>query len=92
VLECANCGAVIIKEESEVEVAEDSDLANIEEECKFCEEADGFKIIGTLAPYSTEDEIEIVDSDELAEEPEESDEELEEGIFDSKAKKAKHYK
>jgi hypothetical protein len=54
VLECSNCGALVIKDEAEAEVDEETDLANIEEKCKFCDEANGFNIIGTFAPYDAE--------------------------------------
>jgi hypothetical protein len=75
VLECANCGAVVLKTEADVAVDEDSDLANVGEACQYCEETEGYKILGVVAPYET-DVANIVED------------ELEEGIFDSKKKKA----
>lgn len=51
ICECDKCGALVIKDEAEIVVDEETDLVNVEEECKFCEEAKGFKIIGTVAPY-----------------------------------------
>ena len=54
VLECAKCGALVIKDESDVAVDEATDLANIEDECTFCEEKEGFKILGTFSPYVAE--------------------------------------
>ncbi len=57
VLECSNCGALVIKEESDIKVDEETDLVNVEEECKFCEEADGYKIIGSLVSYEGAEEV-----------------------------------
>ena len=69
VVECANCGAVTIKAQTDVKVDEEADLVNLDEACQYCEEAAGYKILGTLAPYAAdeieaeeaEDEIVIVD-------------------------------
>jgi hypothetical protein len=61
-LECANCGAITIKDEADVKVDEETDLANMEDTCEFCEEAKGHKIVGVVTPY--EEEIEIVDDEE----------------------------
>lgn len=60
VLECIKCGALVIKDESEVTIDEESDLTNVGEECAYCEESEGFKAIGTFEPYVTEtvDELE----------------------------------
>ena len=59
VLECNKCGALVIKDEADIVTDEESDLVDVEEECKFCEEVSGYKIIGTFLPYeSAEDAIE----------------------------------
>ncbi len=50
VLECSKCGALVIKAEGDVEVDDGTDLANIEDACAFCEEAEGYKVIGTFTP------------------------------------------
>ena len=61
ILECSKCGAIVIKDEADVVIDEESDLANIEEECQYCEEKEGYKIIGIVAPYeATEDSEEEV--------------------------------
>lgn len=62
ILECDKCGALVIVDEADVAVDEESDLVNIEDECKFCEEKAGYKIIGVVAPYNP-DEIEVVTED-----------------------------
>lgn len=70
ICECDKCGALVIKAETDIVVDEESDLVNVEEECQFCEEANGYKIIGAVAPYEA--------VPEEAEEIEDEVEELEE--------------
>jgi hypothetical protein len=60
-LECANCGAITIKDEVDVKVDEETDLANMEDTCEFCEEAKGHKIVGVVTPYE-EAEEEVTES------------------------------
>ena len=79
VLECAKCGALVIKPEADVVVDEATDLANVEDECAFCEEKEGFKVIGTFAPYASEPAAEV--TDEVAEEPVEDDAIIEESLL-----------
>ena len=68
VLECANCGALTIKVEADVNVDEETGLANADEACQYCEATDGHKIIGAVAPYGGADVEEP--AEEVAEEPE----------------------
>lgn len=65
ICECDKCGALVIKDETDIVIDEETDLVNVEDECQFCEEAKGYKIIGVVAPY---DVIEVED-DEIAEAP-----------------------
>lgn len=58
ILECANCGGLIIKDEADVAVDEESNLANVDEACQYCEETAGYKIIGLVAPYEAAKEEE----------------------------------
>ena len=51
ILECSNCGGLVIKAEADVAVDEESDLANISDACQYCEEAAGYKIVGLVTPY-----------------------------------------
>ena len=60
ILECSKCGALVIKDETDIVEDEESDLVNVEDECKFCEETKGYKIIGTLLPYEASEEEEVV--------------------------------
>ena len=69
-LECVKCGAIIIKTEAEVQVDEETDLANIDDSCAYCDAAEGFKIAGIVVPFEDEDEdeIEIEDDEEVVSE------------------------
>jgi hypothetical protein len=72
ILECSKCGALVIKDESDIELDEEADLVNVNDECAFCEEAAGYTIVGAVAPYEV---VEVEDD-------EETEEGLDEGIFD----------
>lgn len=52
VLECTKCGALALK------VAEEANMVDLEETCQFCEESEGYKIIGTMLPYAEDAELE----------------------------------
>lgn len=73
ILECDNCGALVIRAEADVKVDEETDLANVGDVCEFCEESVGSKIVGVVAPYEAVDAVE---------------ESLEEGIFGLGKKKS----
>lgn len=79
VLECSKCGALVIKGEADVEIDSETDLANVKDTCEFCEETEGYKVLGALAPHEFADEIEVEDDETDVEE--QADDELEEGIF-----------
>lgn len=66
ICECDKCGALVVKDEADIVVDEESDLVNVEDECQFCEEAKGFKIIGTMIPYEVAEEVSV---EEVSEEP-----------------------
>ena len=55
ILECDSCGALVIKDESDIVTGGESETVNVEDECEFCEEAAGYSIIGVVAPYNPED-------------------------------------
>ena len=77
ICECDKCGALVIKDEADIVIDEESDLINVEDECQFCEEAKGFKIIGVVAPYEV---VEGAPVDEAPEEPVEDEEIFEESV------------
>lgn len=76
VIECDKCGALVIKDEADIVVDEETDLVNVEDECQFCEEANGYKIIGVVAPYEVAEEV--VNEEPVEEEP------VEEAVEESK--------
>ena len=83
-MECSKCGALVIQDEADVVADEESDLVNIEDECQYCEEAEGYKIIGSVMPYGNEESVEepVVDEEPVEEAIE--DEVVEEGLLDIK--------
>ena len=87
ILECDKCGALVIKDEADVAVDEESDLVNVEDECEFCEEVGGYKIVGVVAPYEIVSEVKEVVEDEIVEESlKKYDEEDLEELFDANVK------
>lgn len=79
ICECDKCGALVIKDEADIVADEETDLVNVEDECQFCEEAKGFKIVGIVAPYETIAE-ELPEEETADEEPIEEDEVVEESV------------
>ena len=61
IMECDKCGALVLRDEDAVIVDEESGLANVEDECEFCEEASGYKIVGVVAPYEPEEAEAVVE-------------------------------
>ena len=72
ICECSKCGALVIVDD--VVIDEETDLVNVKDKCKFCEEKEGYKIIGYVMPYESEDQN--ITTEENIEEA--SDEESEE--------------
>ncbi|WP_300924735.1 hypothetical protein [uncultured Clostridium sp.] len=69
ILDCVICQSKIYKDASEVTINEDGSLANVGEECPFCQSADGYKVIGEVAPYSkTEVDVEVTPKEDGSEE------------------------
>ena len=73
ILDCEVCHSKIYKNSEDIVIDEESQLANIEDECPYCMSNDGYKIIGEVAPFSEvheEDELEI-DNESAEDEDEE---------------------
>lgn len=73
VLDCSVCHSKIYKDPSEIVIDEVEELANVGEECPYCYTADGFKVLGQIAPFSadvqpTEDEVSEEEADDVVEE------------------------
>lgn len=99
ILECEVCHSLIYKGKDEIKIDDESQLANIDEECPYCFSTNGYKIVGQVEPFkeeSEEDDIDIevdgddvevkVDSDEDEKDNDEEgiDESLKEGVKNSK--------
>lgn len=82
ILNCIICQSKIYKDPSEVVISEDGDLANVGEICPYCQSSDGFKVIGQVAEFKPETEVEtdekVVDVDTTETEDETEDEEEDE--------------
>ena len=66
VVECSKCGALAIKNIADIVTDEETGLINMEDSCEYCEESEGYKIIGTMLPYEESKEEEIADDAEEA--------------------------
>lgn len=84
ILECEVCHSPIFKNVEDVVIDEDSDLANIEDECPICHSNDGFTIIGQVTPYQEEPELEVeIEDKEVSDiESEEEIEDFDDDIVD----------
>lgn len=58
ILECSNCGGLVIKAEADVAIDDESDLANVDEACQYCEETAGYKVLGAVIPYEPNEALE----------------------------------
>jgi len=80
IIECECCHSKFYKKPEDVIVDSETQLANVEEECPFCNATMGYTVIGKIEPFDenepTEDEVEIEVDDEVVE-PEETPEEEE---------------
>ena len=48
ILKCSICGGLISKEPSQVKVDEQTQLANVEEECPYCYNVGGYEVVGEV--------------------------------------------
>lgn len=68
ILECECCHSRIYKDEQDVIVGEEGDLANVDEECPICNNTLGYTIIGKIESFEgkpkEEEEIPEVEEDE----------------------------
>ena len=64
VLDCNVCHSKIFEDPDKVEIDEESQTANMEEECPYCFSMDGYKVIGQVAPMGqVEEEIEVTEEE-----------------------------
>lgn len=63
VLECPVCKSKLFKNEDDVVIDEELELANVEDECPYCYTVGGFNVLGKIVPYTTT-EVTVKDKDE----------------------------
>lgn len=56
ILECGVCHSLNYENKDEIILDEESELVNVEKECPFCHSTYGFKIIGEVADYHTDED------------------------------------
>ena len=80
ILDCSVCHTDIYKDKEDVIIDEETQLANVGEECPYCFSVDGFNVIGEVKPFvetefETDDDVEVeVDGEEVEEEEDEEEE------------------
>nr|DAP55328.1 MAG TPA: hypothetical protein [Caudoviricetes sp.] len=67
IVDCNVCHSKIYKDKSDVVIDEETQNANIDEECPYCYSTDGFKVIGEVAPMTTETEEKVKVEDDIEE-------------------------
>ena len=84
ILECEVCHSLIYKNKDEIKIDDESQLANIDEECPYCFSTNGYKIVGQVAPFKEEsdkEDIEVeVDGEDVDIKSEEDNEDLDESL------------
>ena len=71
ILNCGVCQSKFYKDKEDIVIDEETQLANVGEECPYCTSADGFEIVGQVAEYCPDcaegEHDDHVDDDEDAE-------------------------
>lgn len=85
ILDCCVCHSKLYKDKEDVIIDDETDLANVGEECPFCYTNDGYYVIGQVAPFNDEEpEVEETEEEVIeTEEPVEEEEEIEESLNES---------
>lgn len=69
ILDCDVCHALFYKDKDDVVIDEDTELANVGEECPYCASESGYKIIGQVAEFCKEcddKKDEVKDEEEIS--------------------------
>ena len=91
ILDCNVCHSKIYKDEEDVVVNETEESVNVNEECPFCYSSEGYKVIGKIDPFVSDEYSEDKDSEEVEIE-EEKKETISEGCKGRKRKTFKEWK
>lgn len=68
ILKCSICGGLISKEPSQVKVDEQTQLANVEEECPYCYNVGGYEVVGEVRSPDENVDLDVtVDDDDTLE-------------------------
>ena len=94
ILDCEVCHTDIYKDKEDITIDEETQLANVGEECPYCFSNEGFKIIGEIKPFvettfETDDDVEVEVDDEEVED--EDDDEVEESLQEDTVKQGKYW-
>ena len=84
ILDCCVCHSKLYKDKEDVVIDDETDLANVGEECPFCYTNDGYYVIGQVAPFNDEEpEIEETEEEVIETEEPVEEEEIEESLNES---------
>lgn len=80
IIDCNVCHSKIYKDKDEVVIDDETNNANVDMECPYCYSTDGFKVIGEVAPMTTETEEKVEDDIETHEDSDKQTTETEENV------------
>lgn len=80
IIDCNVCHSKIYKDKDEVVIDDETNNANIDMECPYCYSTDGFKVIGEVAPMTTETKEKVEDDIETQEDSDKQTTETEENV------------
>lgn len=96
IVDCCVCHSLIYKNPEEVVIDEETDTANVDEECPYCHSTgDGYKVVGEVAPYNPIDndnvqvEVEKIEDDDDSDDDDKDDDKEEKDKEDKDDKKEK---
>ena len=64
ILKCSTCGGLICKEPSQVVVDEQTQLANVEEECPYCYNVGGYEVVGEVRSPEENVDVDVTVNDD----------------------------
>lgn len=70
ILDCNVCHEKLFKKKEDIIIDEDTQMANVGEECPYCFAVDGFKVVGEIAPFQSKkekEEAEVEETEEVTE-------------------------
>lgn len=93
ILDCGICHSKQYVDADEVIIDDEAELANVGSPCPYCENGDGFKVIGQIKPFGdTQDEEDDDEDDDEKDTDEHEEPAVEEGLKRTKKGGAEEYK